>query len=272
MQEYYSYDKEALLKAPKIPLAVFPDRETVFREIADRMIRIIADARNAGRECMMILPVGPVGQYPFFVERVNSEGISLTHCTFINMDEYLTDEGAFVEEAHPLSFRGFMKREVYGKIDASLLPEEAKRIFPDPKNPSYVTALAEQHGGIDVCIGGIGLNGHLAFNEAMPEMTEEAFCNQPARVLDISPETRACNAIGDFGGALEDMPKRCVTVGFREILSAREIVLGIFRPWHRAVVRRAAYGERTAAFPVSFLQGRQGVSILMPEEVARLAD
>ena len=269
MHDYYSYDKEMLLKAPKIPLFVFPDRETVFREIADRMIRIITDAKDSGRECMMIIPVGPVGQYPFFVERVNNEGISLTHCTFINMDEYLTDEGAFVEETHPLSFRGFMKREVYGRIKASLLPKEAQRVFPDPNDPSRGTALVEAHGRIDACIGGIGLNGHLAFNEAAAELTEEAFCHLPARVLDISPETRACNAIGDFGGALEDMPKRCVTVGFREILSAREIVLGIFRPWHRAVVRRAAYGERTAAFPVSFLQGRQGVSILMPEEVAR---
>lgn len=269
MHDYYSYDKEMLLKAPKIPLFVFPDRETVFREIADRMIRIITDAKDSGRECMMIIPVGPVGQYPFFVERVNNEGISLTHCTFINMDEYLTDEGAFVEETHPLSFRGFMKREVYGRIKASLLPKEAQRVFPDPNDPSRVTALVEAHGGIDACIGGIGLNGHLAFNEAAAELTEEAFCHLPARVLDISPETRACNAIGDFGGALEDMPKRCVTVGFREILSAKEIILGIFRPWHRAVVRRAAYGERTAAFPVSFLQGRQGVSILMPEEVAR---
>ena len=75
------------------------------------------------------------------------------------------------------------------------------------------------------------------------------------RVLPISKETRAANAIGDFGGALEDMPTHCVTIGFHEIYHARKIRLGIFRDWHRAVARRAGYGELTADFPVSILAG-----------------
>ena len=90
MHEYYQYDAQQLMAAPKIPLQCMADNETVFRAMADEMIDIIQAKAAAGQTCVLICPVGPVGQYPFFVERVNRENISLKHCWFINMDEYLT--------------------------------------------------------------------------------------------------------------------------------------------------------------------------------------
>lgn len=203
------------------------------------------------------------------MERVNREGISLKHCWFINMDEYLDDKQNWVPTDHPLSFRGFMERAVYSQIKPELNVPEEQRVFPDPQNLSYIPELIEKLGGVDICFGGIGINGHLAFNEADPAKTPEEFIALKTRVLPISPETRTANAIGDFGGALEDMPRYCVTIGFHEIYHARKIRLGIFRDWHRAVIRRAAYGERTAEFPVSLLQGRGDVLIRMTEMVAK---
>ena len=73
-------------------------------------------------------------------------------------------------------------------------------------------------------------------------------------MLAISRETRTSNAIGDLGGAIEDMPPYCVTIGFHQIITAKKVRLGVFRDWHRAVVRRAAYGEVTTAFPATLLQ------------------
>ena len=80
-------------------------------------------------------------------------------------------------------------------------------------------ALIEELGGVDIAFGGIGITGHLAFNEPQPELTAEQFAQLPTRVLDIHPETRATNCVGDLGGALEDMPRKCVTIGMKEILS-----------------------------------------------------
>ena len=100
----------------------------------------------------------------------------------------------------------------------------------------------------------------------------EEFKNLQTRLLPITPETRTANAIGDFGGRLEDMPTHCVTIGFHEIFSARKIRLGIFRDWHRAVARRAGYGEMTADFPVSILAEHPDALIRMTEDVANLAD
>ncbi len=268
-QIYYQYDAGELLKAPKISLEVRKDNETVFRAIADEMVDEIQRKAALGQTCVLICPVGPVGQYPFFVERVNQENISLKHCWFINMDEYLDDEKNWVPIDHPLSFRGFMDRVVYSQIKPELNVPEEQRVFPDPQNLSYIPELIETLGGVDACFGGIGINGHLAFNEADPAKTPEEFISLKTRVLAITPETRTANAIGDFGGNLEDMPKYCVTIGFHEIYHARKIRLGVFRDWHRAVVRRAAYGARTAAFPVSLLQGREDVLIRMTEKVAQ---
>ena len=98
-----------------------------------------------------------------------------------------------------------MARNVYGKIDPELLMPEEQRVFPDPGDLGRIPALIEQLGGVDIAFGGIGITGHLAFNEPQPELTPEQFAQLPTRVLDIHPETRATNCVGDLGGALEDI-------------------------------------------------------------------
>ena len=268
---YYSYSKEELVSNnPKLPVIVMEDNAAVFRSMAEEMTEEIKMHNEKGEKTVFICPVGPVGQYPFFVEMVNKERISLKNVWFINMDEYLDDEKKWIEETHPLSFRGFMNREVYGKIDEELLMPEEQRVFPDPENLDYIPNLIEKLGGVDICFGGIGINGHVAFNEADPSMSPEEFLAQKTRVLEITKETRTANAIGDFGGALEDMPHYCVTIGIYEIAHARKIRLGCFRNWHRAVVRRAVYGEATADFPVSLLTGHNDINLKITEFVAAL--
>ncbi len=268
--EYYGYSKEELLANPKISLVCMADNEQVFRHMAGEMAETI-EAHNAeGKTTVFICPVGPVGQYPFFVEMVNERNISLKNTWFINMDEYLDDEKQWVPMDHPLSFRGFMERTVYSKVKPELVMPPEQRVFPDPNNISYIPELIERLGGVDIAFGGIGINGHVAFNEADPSLTGDEFLAQKTRVLEISPETRAANAIGDFNGALEDMPHYCVTIGIYEIAHARKIRLGCFRNWHRAVVRRAAYGEPTAEFPVTLIQSHPDLTLTFTDFVAAL--
>ncbi len=267
---YYQYDKEALLNNPKIKLFCEQDNERVFGIMAEEMLAEIEENNRQGRRTVMICPVGPVGQYPHFVKLVNEKRVSLKQVWFINMDEYLDENKGWIDIGHPLSFRGYMERNVYGQIDPELLMPPEQRIFPDPKNIAHIPELIERLGGVDAVFGGIGINGHVAFNEAQEDLSKEEFLALPTRVLAIAPETRAANAIGDFGGALEDMPKYCVTVGMREIYQAKKIRLACMRSWHRAVVRRAAHGESSTAFPVSLLQEHSDVSIRFSDFVAHL--
>ena len=269
--EYYTYTKEELLnKGAKLPVIVMEDNAAVFRSMAVEMAEEIKKNNAEGKKTVFICPVGPVGQYPYFVEMVNQEKISLKNVWFINMDEYLDDDKKWVPETHPLSFRGFMNRTVYSKIAPELVMPEEQRVFPDPENVEYISQLIEKLGGVDICFGGIGINGHVAFNEADPSLSNEEFLAQKTRVLDITKETRTANAIGDFNGALEDMPKYCVTIGIYEIAHARKIRLGCFRNWHRAVVRRMAYGEATSDFPVSLLTNHPDINLKITEFVAAL--
>lgn len=269
--EYYTYTKEELLnKGAKLPVIVMEDNAAVFQSMAEEMTEEIKKNNAEGKKTVFICPVGPVGQYPYFVEMVNKEKISLKNVWFINMDEYLDDNKKWVPETHPLSFRGFMNRTVYSRIAPELVMPEEQRVFPDPENVEYIPQLIEKLGGVDICFGGIGINGHVAFNEADASLSNEEFLAQKTRVLDITKETRTANAIGDFNGALEDMPKYCVTIGIYEIAHARKIRLGCFRNWHRAVVRRTAYGEATSDFPVSLLTNHPDINLKITEFVAAL--
>lgn len=268
--EYNYYTKEELLENPRIPLTVLEDNAAVFRAMADEMADEIIRKNSLGEKTVFICPVGPVGQYPYFVDRVNRENISLKNVWFFNMDEYLTEDKEWIEKSHPLSFRGFMDREVYSKIRSELVMPEEQRVFPNPEAPGCGDRLIEKLGGVDICFGGIGINGHVAFNEADESLSPGEFLAQHTRVLPITKETRAVNSIGDLNGALEDMPEYCITIGIYEISRSRKIRLGCFRDWHRAVVRRAAHGEKTSGFPVSLLQDHPDIRLYLTEFVANL--
>lgn len=270
--EYYYYSKEEMLKSPRIPLTVMEDNVAVFQAIAEEMAEEIKRKNALGETTVFICPVGPVGQYPYFVEIVNRENISLKNVWFINMDEYLTDEKTWIPKEHRLSFRGFMDRQVYTQIKPELVMPEEQRIFPDPENLNHIREVIDRLGGVDICFGGIGINGHVAFNEARDDISAEEFKALPTRVLEIAKETRAVNSIGDLNGALDDMPQYCVTIGMYEIYHARKVRLGCFRDWHRSVVRHAAYGEVSAHFPVSLMQNHPDAMIRMTEFVANLPE
>lgn len=269
--EYYNYGRDELLSGePRISCEIMADNEAVFRAMADEMFEEIGKNNKEGKSTVFICPVGPVGQYPYFVEKVNTAGLSLKNVWFINMDEYLDENKEWISIDHPLSFRGFMERTVYSGIRPELLMPRDQRVFPDPRNLGRIPALIEELGGVDIAFGGIGINGHVAFNEADASVSGEEFLRRKTRVLEISPETRTANAIGDFQGALEDMPTYCVTIGMAEIAGAEKIRLGCFRNWHRAVVRRTLYGEPAAAFPVTLLQGHKDIHLRITEFVADL--
>lgn len=259
-RKFYTYTADGLA-CGRIPVKCLGDSGEVFYELALDMVECIEENNRKGKRTVFICPVGPVGQYPIFVRLVNERRLSLKNCCFINMDEYLDDEQKYIGKESPLSFRGFMEREVYSAIPEELNVPEDMRVFPDPQDPGNVQRVIDSLGGVDIAFGGIGINGHLAFNEA-EEVSAEEFATRETRVLAISRETRCANAIGDLGGAIDAMPKYAVTIGMKQILSARKVRLGVFRPWHRAVLRQALFDEPSGHFPVTLLQNHPDALIL----------
>ena len=119
---------------------------------------------------------------------------------------------------------------------------------------------------MDICFGGIGLNGHLAFNEPAAVGVDE-FAARPARVLTIAPESRAHMAV-NLACALDLIPRRAVTVGMTEILAARRLSLYANRPWQCGVVRQALHGPLTPLCPASYLQRHPDARLTIADFVA----
>jgi len=239
-------------------------------DMAQAMVDCLGQAQAEGRRATLIVPVGPVDQYPALARLINEERLSLKDTVFVNMDEYLTDDDEWLPLDHPLSFRGFSNRQFYDLLDPELAPPLENRVFPDPRAPHVIANLLEARGGVDACFGGIGINGHIAFNEP-PEpgatCSVANFAALSTRVLSLARETRTINAV-TVGGDLTMVPGRCITIGMKEILAARRLRFYCNRPWQAGVVRRVLHGPLTAACPASLLRTHPDASITIAEYVA----
>src|SRR5437879_5668815 len=103
--------------------------------MAEAMLQEFRQAHEQGRSATLIVPVGPVDQFPILAGLINHEKVSCTDTMLINMDEYLTDQEQWLPEDHPLSFRAFMNRHFYNLLDPALAPPPENRVFPDPEKP-----------------------------------------------------------------------------------------------------------------------------------------
>jgi glucosamine-6-phosphate deaminase len=229
---------------------------------------------DSGRGATLIIPVGPVDQFPILARMLNEQEVSCRNTVFINMDEYLTDNDQFIPEEHPLSFRGYVDRLFYSRLDPALAPPPENRVFPDPRNPGAIQQLIDARGGVDACYGGIGINGHIAFNEP-PEPGEDisvaAFAALPTRVLPLTRETRTINSV-TVGGEIALIPKRAITVGMKEILAARRLRFYCNRTWQSAVARRALHGPLIPACPASYFRTHPDAVLTVADYVASPPD
>jgi glucosamine-6-phosphate deaminase len=257
-------------KGQPVKVRVKGDLLALGQDLAEAMLAEIREGEKTGRGATLIVPVGPVDQYPILARMLNEQRISCRKSVFLNMDEYLMENDRWLPAEHPLSFRGYMERAFYGLLDPALAPPQANRVFPDPARPHAVQEIIAARGGVDACFGGIGINGHIAFNEP-PEpgenMEAETFAALPTRALTLSRETRTINSV-TVGGEITIIPKRAITVGMKEILTSRRLRFYCNRHWQSAVVRRALHGPLTPACPASFLRTHPDASVTVADYVA----
>jgi glucosamine-6-phosphate deaminase len=268
--DYLNVAAEDLGKGTPVNVRILGDMMSLGRDLAETIKAEIVAANHNDRGATFIIPVGPVDQYPILAKMLNEANISCRNVVFIGMDEYLTDADSWVPEDHPLSFRGYLNRTFYDLIDPALAPPLEQRVFPDPRDLSAIPRLIAARGGVDACFGGIGITGHIAFNEP-PEpnqpVSTEAFAALPTRVLTLTRETRTINSV-TVGGEIGIIPWRAVTVGMKEILGARRLCLYCNRTWQSAVVRRVLHGPITPACPASLMRTHPDASLTIADYVA----
>ena len=141
--------------------------------------------------------------------------VSFQNVITFNMDEYVG-----LPETHPESYHAFMARNLFDHIDC---PKENIHILngnaPDlAAECKHYEEMIQEAGGIDLFIGGIGPDGHIAFNEPGSSLSSRT------RMKTLTTDTRIANS-RFFGGNPENVPAHALTVGVGTVMDAREVMI-----------------------------------------------
>jgi glucosamine-6-phosphate deaminase len=223
-----------------------------------RAAEMVAATLRAKPDAVLALPAGntPRPVYAELARRRRDEGLSFARATAFTLDEY-----AGVAGDHPASFRRALRDELYRYVDLAderVHALDGQAADPDAECTRYERAIADA-GGLDLCLLGIGGNGHIAFNE--PGSASDS----RTRVVDLAAETRAAGAAA-FG--TDVVPSRALTMGIATILSARRCVLLAYGAAKAPIVARAIQEPPSPSLPASALQRHADATFILDAAAA----
>lgn len=163
------------------------------------------------------LPTGssPIGTYTELIEMVKEGKVSFKNVVTFNMDEYVN-----IPEEHPESYHYFMDKHLFNHID---IPRENINVLngnaPDlEKECADYEAKIASYGGINLFLGGIGPDGHIAFNEPGSSLKSKT------RVKTLTYDTIIANS-RFFDNDVNKVPKTALTVGVDTVMQSQEVVI-----------------------------------------------
>lgn len=208
--------------------------------------RIKAANPTAEKPFKLGCPTGssPLGLYKELIQMCKAGDISFQNVITFNMDEYVN-----LPEEHPESYHSFMWTNFFSHID---IKKENVHILngnaPDlVKECDYYEKAIEAAGGIDLFMGGVGPDGHLAFNEPGSSLGSKT------RIKTLATDTIIANS-RFFEGNLELVPKQALTVGIGTVMAAREVLI-LCNGHHKArALQHIIDGEISHKWTASMLQ------------------
>ncbi|HET9749671.1 MAG TPA: glucosamine-6-phosphate deaminase [Casimicrobiaceae bacterium] len=232
-------------------LQVVPDEASLALAAAD----VICDAVRRRSDAVLALPTGitPIHAYVEVAERV-ARGAADLHESAV----YAVDEFAGATSATPGTNTVFYRDHLTFPLAALHVPDPASD-DPDAAVREHARAI-ERSGGIDLCVLGIGVNGHVAFNE--PGSARDS----RARVVELAASSREAHA-ANFG-SLDAVPDRGMTLGVADLLAARSLLVLASGAHKASILAAAIEGPETAAVPASWLRSHGDVTWLLDEAAA----
>lgn len=269
-----SLSLDELRERAKTRFRLLASREALIDDFARSIADEIRDRNQQNLPTRLILPVGPVAQYPKLVDICNRENISWENVFTFNMDEFLDWQGRPLPVSHPLSFEGFMRRNLFAGLHPKLRIPDTNVFFPNPFHIDAISEAIDRVGGIDCCYGGIGYHGHVAFNEPpisrWSSVSIAELRDSLTRIVVLGDDSIVVQSIHSSGGDSTAIPPMAVTLGMRDILAARKIRLYCAAgDRHRAIFRITVVGEQSVYYPSTLVQGHPDVEILTDEATAQ---
>jgi len=236
-----------------------PDYESAAKWTACHIVRRINEfGPTAERPFVLGLPTGssPIGVYRELVELCKAGKVSFKNVVTFNMDEYVN-----LPEDHPESYHSFMWRHLFSHVDitkqnVNILDGNAADLEAECQR---YEAKIKQLGGVKLFLGGIGPDGHIAFNEPGSSLTSRT------RIKTLTYDTIVANA-RFFDGDINKVPRTALTVGVGTVMDAEEVVIIVNGHKKALALKHAIEGSVNHMWTISALQMHPNGIIVCDEE------
>ncbi|MEO8174674.1 MAG: glucosamine-6-phosphate deaminase, partial [Sediminibacterium sp.] len=244
----------------KIPVKIYPSAQTGSQFVAQEIATLIREKQFRNEPCVLGMATGgtPIYLYAELVRMHREEGLSFKNVITFNLDEYYP-----IEKDAFQSYWSFMHRHLFDHIDidpANIhIPNGS---WPKDEIKKYCAgyeAELEKTGGADLQILGIGLNGHIGFNEPGSSIFSKT------RLVNLDNTTRIANTY-EFEN-ISKVPRLAVTMGISNILKSKRIIL---MGWGQkaAIIARSVEGDVSEQVPASILQQHNDCLFVVDEPAA----
>lgn len=196
----------------------------------------------------------PLGTYKQLIEWYNKGDIDFSGVTSVNLDEYVGLDGN-----NDQSYRYFMNKNFFEHINIDLgntFVPNGCAVDLAGEGRRYDEHISEL-GGIDLQLLGIGLDGHIGFNEP------DKYFVKSTHVVDLHESTIKANS--RFFANIDDVPKKAITMGMVSIMQAKKILLIASGKAKRDILEKAFYGPITPEIPASILQLHPDITVIYSE-------
>ena len=227
-----------------------------YDELSSKAAALICAQVVMKPECVLGLATGssPLGAYAKMAEKCRAGEVDFSRVTSINLDEYVGLDGE-----HDQSYRYFMNNNLFKYINIDINKTHVPNGCADDADAECKAydELIKSVGGIDLQLLGIGLDGHIGFNEP------DTYFEKATHKVELDPSTIDANA--RFFASREDVPTTAITMGMGGIMSAKKVLLIANGKKKEDIVNKAFFGPITPAIPASILQLHPDLTLIYSE-------
>lgn len=229
-----------------------------YEELSEKAAEIFIEKLKSIKNPVIGLATGstPEGLYEILVKKYKAGEISFADTITFNLDEY-----AGLSKDDPTSYQYFMDYHLFNSVD---IKPENKHV-PNGLAPNLeeecetYEKLIQQAGKINLQVLGLGLNGHIGFNEPGTPFDSRT------HVVELEESTREANA--RFFKSIEEVPTKALTMGIGTIMEAEEIVFLVQGEKKADILRKVVHGEVTEQVPASILQKHPNITLITDIEL-----
>jgi len=249
-------------------LTICATKEELYRHFAQAMFDEAAEAAGRGDALAVIVPIGPKAHYPLLARMVNEHRLSLDHVTYVGMDQWLDWQGRPLPWEHPFNLEAYFHRHYLDLVDPPLRPCPENVVFPSVAEIDRASGEIARRGEIATTYGGFGFQGHLAFNEPPSSRWSAVTLGElregRTRIVPLAVDTIIAHAQRALGGNVFAVPPMALTLGMKDLLSARRIRLYTDGgPWKQTILRILLFSEPTVDYPVTLVHDHPDVEVVV---------